>query len=332
MNSYARVGAILVLGTLLSSEAFAESRYSDWEAPVNLRSLNGNLDCSGINTGFNDAGPGISKDGLSLYFASNRPSPPNPPGTILIYVAQRASRGDPWGPPQIEPILGQGNVVSLSRDGHWVFFNSTRPGGFGDVDIWASYRQHVHDDFDWQTPINLGPGVNTDKFEAGASYFENEDGSAPLLFFGRAESSATQATTTDIWVADLLPNGTFGNARRVDDLSSPEPYGDQRPSIRFDGLEIFFFSNRPGSQGTSDIWVATRKDVHDPLEWDPPVNLGPVVNSTVADFNPHISGDGLTLYFASSRSTWGEPPQSACGGFDIYMSTRKRSRGADKAN
>ncbi len=318
MNAYAKVGAFLVVGTLLSSEAFAESKYSEWGPPVNLG-------CGSINSPSDDLGPGISKDGLSFYFASNRPAP-DAQGGQDIYVAQRPTRDAPWGAPNnLGPTVNSPlteNVVSLSRDGHWLFFNSNRPDGFGDIDIWASYREHVHDDFAWQTPFNLGPGVNSAGFEAGASYFENEDGSAPLLFFGRGVSFATQGTTTDIWVAELLPDGTFGNAHEVPGLNSPYPYGDQRPSIRFDGLEIFFYSNRPGSLGTSDIWVATRKDVRDP--WDPAVNLGSPVNTGAADFQPHISGDGQTLYFVSNRG-------GGCGGFDIYMTTRTRLKGADNA-
>src|SRR5205085_3696584 len=141
------------------------------------------------------------------------------------------------------------NVVSFSRDGHWMFFNSDRVGGYGDVDIWASYRKHVHDDFGWETPFNLGDGlggVNTSGFDAGASYFENKGRRAPLLFFGRGLSRATQNTTTDIWVAELLDNGTFGNAHPVFELNKPVPSGEQRPSIRMDGLEIFFSSTRAG--------------------------------------------------------------------------------------
>jgi hypothetical protein len=39
------------------------------------------------------------------------------------------------------------NVPALSRDELWLFFNSNRNGGFGGSDIWASYREHIHDDF-----------------------------------------------------------------------------------------------------------------------------------------------------------------------------------------
>jgi hypothetical protein len=37
-------------------------------------------------------------------------------------------------------------------------------------------------------------------------------------------------------------------------------------------------------------------------EWSTPINLGPTVNSTSMDRAPAISKDGLSLYFASSRS------------------------------
>jgi len=284
------------------------ANYSDWGTPVNLG-------CGVINSGSNDFGPGISKDGLSLYFASDRQAPGGPAD---IYVSQRPSEDSPWGTPTLVPNVNTEfgeNAVSLSRDGHWMFFNSNRPGGFGDLDIWASYRTHVHDDFHWNTPINLGPGVNSAGFEAGASYFEN-DGGTPQLFFGRGTSTATQASTTRIMVAELLPDGSFGNVHDVAALNLPPPYGNQRPSIRFDGLEIFFFSNRPGGSGGSDVWVAKRSSLLD--DWDAPMNLGSPVNTSAADFNPHVSANGLALYFASTRS------DDACGGFDIYVATRTR--------
>jgi hypothetical protein len=33
---------------------------------------------------------------------------------------------------------------------------------------------------------------------------------------------------------------------------------DARSTVRRDGLEMFFDSNRPGTQGALDIWVTTR--------------------------------------------------------------------------
>lgn len=305
------LGFLMAVGLVAAFPSLAQAagHFSGWSTPVGLG-------CGLINSGGNDSGPAISKDELSLYFASDVAGPP-----LRIYVSQRASVDDAWGTPvvlgsNVNDGIHSSGVPSLSRDGHWLFFNSNR--GFGDIDIWASYREHVHDDFDWQPAVNLGPGVNTSGFEAGASYFEN-DGGAPQLFFGRADMASDQFTKTKIMVSEQLPDGTWATATEVSELNSPFPYGTQRPSIRFDGLEIFFFSMRPGGLGGSDIWVATRQSVDD--VWDVPVNLGAPVDTSLADFHPQISGDGLTLYFASSN------PNGACGGFNLFVTTRTRVHG-----
>ena len=50
-------------------------------------------------------------------------------------------------------------------------------------------------------------------------------------------------------------------------------------------------------------------------EWSAPVNLGADVNSAFEDMAPHLSSNGLALYFASNR------PDSA-GGEDLWVSRR----------
>jgi WD40-like Beta Propeller Repeat len=326
MHACKKIAAGLAAGTSLaaqalmfSTEAFAERKYSEWGPAVNLG-------CT-VNSAAQDLGPAISKDGLSLYFGSARAAP-DAQGGADLYVAQRPSPDAPWGLPRnLGTVVNSAltdNVPSLSRDGHLLFFNSNRPGGFGDVDLWAAFRNHVHDDFAWQAPFNLGQGVNSAGFDAGAGYFENDDGGAPLLFFGRGTSQATQETTTDFFVSELQADNTFGQARLIPELSSPT--GDQRPIIRFDGLEIFFTSNRPGSTPdalgtpTRDIWVATRKSVHD--HWSTPVPLGPAINTGFVDLQAYLSADGETLFFSSDRP-------GGCGGSDLYMSIRTKLRGKD---
>ena len=303
MNVYAAASTFLLTG-MLSTQALAERKYSDWEPAIRLAAVGG---CDGLQSEFRDVAPTISKNGRSLYFASNRT------GILQIYVAQRASRHAPWGlpiklgeeinsPPDSLPVVNV-NIPSLSRDGHWLFFNSDRPGGAGSTDIWVSYRARVRDDLAWETPMNLGPGVNTALVDGGANYFENKHGSAPQLFFTRG---------TDIMVSELQPDGTFGPGIPVAGINSPQ--SDQRPSMRFDGLELFFFSNRGGN---NDIWVTTRESIDDP--WSPPTKLGEQVNTASSDITPHLSPDGLTLFFASNR-----PGPDACGSEDLYMTTRTK--------
>ena len=56
------VGAIVLVSAFTASSR--AQKYSDWSAPINLGPT--------VNSTSMDRGPAISKDGLSLYFASNR--------------------------------------------------------------------------------------------------------------------------------------------------------------------------------------------------------------------------------------------------------------------
>jgi Tol biopolymer transport system component len=78
--------------------------------------------------------------------------------------------------------------------------------------------------------------------------------------------------------------------------------GESRPCISADGLAVYFSSNRSGGYGDYDLYVTTRATTYD--DWDPPVNLGPNVNSSTTDNEPDISADGLTLYFSSGGDIW----------------------------
>jgi len=282
------------------------SKYSDWSTPQNLGAV--------VNSTFNDAGPTISKDNLSLYLASDRPGGS---GGFDIWVSQRPDADSPWGPPVNLGATINSDAIdavpTLSRDQHWIFFNSSRIGGFGGNDIWVSYREQIHDDFGWQTPVNLGPGVNTVFDDQGASYFENDDGNTPLLFFNSTRPGGTGGA--DIYISPLLPDGSFGAPSQVAQLNSVA--GDVRPSIRFDGLEVVFFSNRPSPiSGGTDLWVSKRESVFD--VWETPVNLGSGVNSTSSDQQPHLAADRITLYFTSNRP-------GGVGLQDLYLATRTKN-------
>jgi hypothetical protein len=113
--------ALLSILTIQLPSAHAQ-KYSDWSTPVNLGSV--------VNSASQDQQPAISKDGLSLYFTSNRPGGF---GGFDMYVSQRASVDDAWGSPvnlgsNVNTSLNEGNPA-FSRDGHAMFFQSDRPAG-----------------------------------------------------------------------------------------------------------------------------------------------------------------------------------------------------------
>jgi hypothetical protein len=311
-----------IVGTIVASHT---SNFSAWSEPVSLGPT--------INTPFTELQSTLSKDGLTLYFASNRPEGPD--DAVLdnnIWVSQRActDADDPacaWQPPVSlgSPVNTAFNDAgpALSRDGHWLFILSNRPLGFGSTDIWVAWRGDMHKDFSWETPVNAGPGVNTSGFDGGPGYFENEEGGAPQLYFNRNPNpNPPLGLGGDIYVSEQATDGSFGAADLVTELRSDST--DQRATVAHSGLEIYFFSNRLGSilnpsgSTTNDIWVSTRESVLVP--WSPPTNLGPPINTGVGELHPLIVSHGGTewLYFARNVAT---PPAI---NLDLFMSVRTR--------
>ena len=297
--------AVLAFVMLSVASPRAIPKFSAWSAPVNLGLM--------VNSPFLDGGPTVSKDGLTLYFHSTRPEGF---GAQDIWVSQRPTRDALWrAPTNLGSPINTGrmeSVPALSRDEHWLFFNSDRPGSLGSGDIWASWRANVHDDFGWHPPINLGEGVNSVFNEVGAGYFENDDAGIPVLFFGSTRPGGLGGVGTDIYVSQLV-NGAFGPAILVPELSSPQL--DARPTPRFDGLELFLGSARVGTLGGLDLWVTTRNTTGE--AWSAPVNLGAVVNTASGDQQPYISSDRQLLFFGSDRP-------GGFGGLDLYFSGRAK--------
>ena len=143
----------------LDAMSFANS---EWSEPVNLGPV--------VNSSAADNNPTLSPDGLSLYFASDRPGGL---GNTDIWVARRASTDSPWETPihlsaPVNTASADGGPV-LWPDGHLLFIHSGRPGGFGGNDIWVTHRTNTNDDTGWEAPVNLGPDVNTPDAEQGAA-------------------------------------------------------------------------------------------------------------------------------------------------------------------
>ena len=299
--------------------ADATSNYSPWSEPV---SLDPPINLPGVD----DRQAVLSKDGLSLYFASNRPGTLGTQGFVDIWVSQRACADAtcPWGTPvSLGPTVNSSAsdfAPALSRDEHWLFFGSGRPGARSG-DIWVSFRANVHDDIGWEAPVNVGTGVNTAGFEGGPAYFENDDAGMPQLSFNRNVLPVN--TGGDIYVSEQALDGSWGTAVPVLELNTDST--DQHPSVAPNGLEIYFHSNRLGSTlnpaGTStsnDIWVATRESVLAP--WSVPTNLGAPINTRADESGAFIYSHGRTeeLYFTRIVAT--VPAMDR----DIFVSTRTR--------
>ena len=91
-------------------------------------------------------------------------------------------------------------------------------------------------------------------------------------------------------------------------------FADFGPGLSPDGNSLYFASGRPGGSGLTDLWVAQRANRNAP--WQPPVNLGPTVNSAGVEAVPSFSRDGHWMFFASDRTPGG------LGMNDIWVSFR----------
>lgn len=280
-----------------------ESTWGPWSPPVNV---------TAINSSANDNFPVLASDQLSLYFASPRPGGL---GGNDIWVSRRASRESPWEQPVNlgAPVNSSANDQgpNLSRDGLLLFFHSNRPGGHGEQDIYVAHRARARDDLGWADPVNLGGGVNTTAFEAGAMFSQQVAEGRTNLYFFRGITS----DDGDIFSAAIKRNGeTLGPAVPVSELNVAG-VSDARPTVRADGKELFFFSTRSGGLGLADLYVSTRRDTRSP--WSTPVNVGPPINTSFTDIQPSLATDAETLLFSSNRP-------GGLGNNDIWMSTRAR--------
>jgi hypothetical protein len=282
---------------------FNSSAGPEWSVPVNLGPV--------VNSPAGDQNPSITADGLNLYFQSDRPGGV---GGVDIWVTRRASRHSPWeapvnlGPPVNTPFAD--GAPSLSPDGHVLFIHSNRPGALGLFDIWVAHRSGSKDAEDWETPVNLGPDVNTADDEQGPEYVVSDGGGA--LYFNRGNQVLQ---LSDLYRVEIKRDGhTEGPAQPVTEVNAPA-FNDAAPGLRADAREILFWSTRPGSLG-ADIWVSTRQSANHP--WSAPENAGPPLNTAVADLHPELTQDALTLYLASNRP-------GGSGGTDLWVSTRHAS-------
>jgi WD40-like Beta Propeller Repeat len=311
------LAAFAVAALIVAAAAVAHGpRFGPWSQAINLESIPGTS--TEVNTAFLDGCPIQSPDGLSLYMASNRPRFTGDTRTDLdIWVARRASKHGPFGAPQ-----NLGEPVNSAADdfcptpirGGGLFFVSREalPGSCGLGDIYFTRFKRKRG---WSEPQHLGctpEGPNSALDEQGPSYVKV--GRKALLYFSR--SSAT--VPGEIFASERIAAWSFGPAAAVSELNNATA-NDIQPNVRKDGREVVFSSNRTGTVGGQDIWIATRDSLRDP--WSAPLNLGGAVNTAAAETRPSLSRNARTLLFGRAPGPEGMS--------DIFVTTRERSGSDD---
>jgi hypothetical protein len=129
---------------------------------------------------------------------------------------------------------------AVATDGSYIVFSSDRPGGYGETDLYISYKRGSN----WTEPENLGPEINTDKQEI--SPYINQNGS--LIYSSKGFSGGKHY---DIIKTRKAGHGKWANAEPYpfpinteDDETGPTVWKDK----------LFISSNRRGGCGGFDIY------------------------------------------------------------------------------
>lgn len=297
--------AFACASTSTSGSPSGHRRFGQWSEARNLGEI--------INSPFVDSFAAIAPNG-SLYLSSNRAAPEGSEERRLggsgqdIYVARRSPEGGLEAPVALSAVNSPywDALPNIIGDGRTMYFSSVRPNGCGMVDNWVSTRSDPNDDFGWGEPTNLGCVVNGAKNDNAPNIFRDpETGLSTLLFV------SDRAGTQDPYWSRREEDGSWTSPVLIAELTTP--YADLRGAIRQDGLELIFYSDRPGGLGAFDLWVTARTTTTNP--WGTPINLGPSLNTASQDRGPALSTDGLTIVFSSDRP-------GGLGGHDLYVSTR----------
>jgi hypothetical protein len=264
-----------------------------------------------VNDSYGVRGMCISRDGLSLYFSSDRCVGY---GGYDLWVATRETTDDNWG----DPVnLGQpANTAydawdpSISSDGLSLYFGDGfdgpyMPGGYGWLDLWVATRNATSEPFG--APINLGPTLNN----AGPNEWPCISADGLSLYCSGWHPSTLGLC--DLWVSTRTSTNEDWQAP-VNLQTVNSPYPDGAPDISADGLALFFISTRPRGFTSIDdfeLWMTTRRRTSEPF--GEPVKLPPHVNTEpYSALFPNLSSDGSTLYFCSNRP-------GGFGGSDVWQ-------------
>ena len=276
----------MAVGLLLCGKANADFTFGE---PENLGPT--------INTSATEFLDCISSDGLVMYLTSLER--PGGYGGWDLWVSTRETLDEDWAVP-VNPgsplNTAQGELYAyLPADGLELYFSSNRSGGYGNYDLWMAGRSSR--DADWDAPENLGPVINSSAVEAGP--WLSPDG-LELYYYIRTREGGYG--DDDIWVSrrSTLDSvwGAPVNLGPVINSSASE----RLPVVSSNGLLLVFADDtflRPGGFGDGDLWMARRWNVSDP--WNPPLNLGPIVNTSYREAIPRLSPDDSMIYFNSEK-------------------------------
>jgi len=202
----------------------------------------------------------------------------------------------------------------IASDESYIIWDGKRDGGYGDSDIYISYRAT---DGKWGPAINLGAEINTSAWEASASV--TPDGK--YIFFNRNIDSKDYENVDIYWadaqiIEDLRP-------KNENNTTTASPYFGQKPpglipevfapgvislNGRFEGTvsfspdldEIYFAASYEG-EDTSIYYSRLEGN-----EWTPIKRANFTKGKKNEEMHPFVSPDGKRIYFTALDASFSD--------------------------
>jgi hypothetical protein len=285
--------AAIVLGGRIAKADFA------FGIPVNLGPI--------VNSPSGEISPSLSADGLSLYFASNRPGGS---GEYDLWVTTRSSTTAQWGAPEnlgtqvnsayseVDPSISSDGLSLYFSDPHdGLGFGRPRPGGFaaaGLGNVWVVTRPTVHDP--WSAPVNLGPALNSTIYRQVVQPCISADGLSLYVHACSRGIGVATRPSTNVPFETPAVLAFPGNGAQA-----------WWPGISADERALFFTQ---WTGAVFELWL-TRRPTAD-SDFGPPTKLPGYINVPNYQVScPNFSENGSSLYFDSTQP-------GGMGGYDMY--------------
>jgi OOP family OmpA-OmpF porin len=298
------------------------------KAPENLGSA--------VNSEFSELNPVISPDGRTLYFGrKNHPAnrygvkgSETISGSQDIWFSEKV--GDTWSTARrLSEVLNRdqyNTILSISPDGQTILLKGAYVNGTYETRGFSISNKTTAG---WTVPVKVDiPGyeqMSKGKNEYG---YLTMDGKAILLAFARKKNSEDD----DLYVS-FFEDGRWTRPLELGDEINTK-YSETTPFLSADGKTLYFSSDRPGGQGSQDIYLTRRLD--DTWQhWRKPQNLGAPINTEEYDAYYSISAKGDYAYFMSGKGSLGKKDifrlaiESPPGGGLVKESGGKESEGKD---
>lgn len=218
-------------GRLIEEIFVAYNKSGTWSQPQPVK----------VASDYNVGTAGMSADGQRMLIFIGGAT-----GEGNLYAIDKS--GKEWSQPvTLGNKINSGSLettASITPDSKTLYFSSSRPGGYGGLDIYKSIK---NEEGAWGSPVNLGPEVNT-KYDEDAPFIHPDQWT---LFF--TSNGHNTMGGRDIFVTRIFN----------DEWTTPENMGypinttsnDNYFTLTADGRKGYFSSDRKGGEGGQDIYT-----------------------------------------------------------------------------